>query len=560
MTTDPSYMSPTNDLRGYLHIARRRKWGILVIAVLAAGGAFLASLRQTPIYDSTAEVQLTAFDPGQVLSGAYNYGLNQTMPNEMAVASGPLVGKIASDLVRQQGGDGAQTGELAVDNPANTTVLEFTYSDASPRNAQIWAQAYADAYIRYRDARAEDAYKASTSALQSKLAELKQKLAEKQAELLTAPNSEALTIQGDITNLQNQVIEVDTRIAAVPAPYHGATQLVAPAPLPTSPSNPKPARDAALGLAVGLALGLGIALLRERLDDRTAGRDELGRELGAPVIAVVPRVEGWRRKKTTRLVARDAPMSVAAESYRTARANLEFLAATHGTKTIVVTSPYLGEGKSATTANLAVTLAQTGKRVVAMSCDLRKPRLHRFFGITNEPGLADLLVGWASVEQVALRSEPSSLRVIASGSIPPNPAELLGSERMAELLHGLREVTDYIVIDTPPVLAVSDALILAGLADGAIVVADAASTTRAALVQTREQLEQIGSRIIGGIYNNFDPSKSRSYSYGYYQGYYAQQVPSTNGRSEAERSASQNGDLRKPVNDEASEIPDSDRS
>ena len=531
MTTDPSYMSPTNDLRGYLNIARRRMWSILLIALLAAGGAFLASLRQTPMYDSTAEVMLTAFDPGQVLSGAYNYGLSQTMPNEMAAASGPLVGEIASGLVRQEGDDGAQTGHLAVRNPTNTTVLEFTYSDASPRAAQVWSQAYADAYIKYRDGQAEDAYKAATSSLQSKLTDLQQKLADKQAELLAAPNSEAVTIQGDISNLQNQMIEVQTRIAAVPPPYQGATQLVAPAPLPTSPSNPKPARDAALGLVVGLALGLGIALLRERLDDRTAGRDELGRELGAPVIAVVPKVEGWRRKKTTRLVARDAPMSVAAESYRTARANLEFLAATHGTKTIVVTSAYLGEGKSATTANLAVTLAQTGKRVVAMSCDLRKPRLHRFFGITNEPGLADLLVGWASIEQVALRSEPSSLRVLASGSIPPNPAELLGSEQMAKLLEALREITDYIVIDTPPVLAVSDALILARLADGVIVVADAASTTRVALAQTREQLEQIGSKIIGAIYNNFDPSKSRSYSSGYYQGYYARHEPSTNGHA-----------------------------
>jgi succinoglycan biosynthesis transport protein ExoP len=559
MTTDPSYMSPTNDLRGYLNIARRRMWSILLIALLAAGGAFLASLRQTPMYDSTAEVMLTAFDPGQVLSGAYNYALSQTMPNEMAAASGPLVGEIASGLVRQEGDDGAQTGHLAVRNPTNTTVLEFTYSDASPRTAQVWSQAYADAYIKYRDGQAEDAYKAATSSLQSKLTDLQQKLADKQAELLAAPNSEAVTIQGDISNLQNQMIEVQTRIATVPPPYQGATQLVAPAPLPTSPSNPKPARDAALGLVVGLALGLGIALLREHLDDRTAGRDELGRELGAPVIAVVPKVEGWRRKKTTRLVARDAPMSVAAESYRTARANLEFLAATHGTKTIVVTSAYLGEGKSATTANLAVTLAQTGKRVVAMSCDLRKPRLHRFFGITNEPGLADLLVGWASVEQVAVRSEPSSLRVLASGSIPPNPAELLGSEQMAKLLDALREITDYIVIDTPPVLAVYDALILARLADGVIVVADAATTTRGALVQTREQLEQIGSRIIGAIYNNFDPSKSKSYSSGYYHGYYARHEPSTNGRSEAERSASGNGDLRKPVADEASERSGDDR-
>jgi polysaccharide biosynthesis transport protein len=552
MTTDASYAAPTNDLRGYLNIVRRRWWSIALIALLAMGGAYFASLRQTPIYRSTAKVQLTPFDPGQVLGGN-SFAFLQGMPNEVVLASAPQVSVIASELVKAQGGEGTQTGRLSVDNPTNTTILDFTYADPSPRAAQIWAQAYAQAYIQERGGRAEAAYKASTAVLQNRVTKLQQALASKQQELLSAPISDQQSIQNQIDNLQNQLAGIEARIASVPVPYSGATQLLVPAPLPTSPSSPKPVLDGSLGLMLGLALGLGLAFVRERLDDRTAGKDDLEGEIGAPVIAVVPRVEDWRRKKTARLVARDAPMSIAAESYRTARTNLQFLAATRGIKVIVVTSANLGEGKSATTANLAVTLAQTGKRVVVISCDLRKPRLHEFFGLEEEPGLVDLLQGRASLGTVARRTEPGSMAVFASGTIPPNPAELLGSDEMAELLHGLREVADYIVIDTPPVLAVSDALILARLADGVIVVADAASTTRSALAQTREQLEQVGSRIIGGIYNNFDPSKSRTYSSGYYQGYHAQKESSPNGRSEAELLSSGNGHLRTPTQDEASE-------
>jgi capsular exopolysaccharide synthesis family protein len=221
-------------------------------------------------------------------------------------------------------------------------------------------------------------------------------------------------------------------------------------------------------------------------------------------------------------------MSPASEAYRTARANLQFLGTMDGVKTIVVTGAERGDGKTSTTANLAVTLAQSGKRVVAISCDLRKPRLHAFFGLQNAPGLAEFLAGRASLGEVARRAEPRSLRVIATGTIPSDPAELLGSEAMISLLRDLREVADFVLLDTPPVLAVSDALILAGIADGVVVVADAGSTTRPALALTRQQLDQVGSRIVGGIYNNFDPSKARFSDYASYRGYYGH-PPSTNG-------------------------------
>ena len=524
-TADPN---PTNDLRGYLNVVRRRKWSIGLIALLVTGGAVLASVRQTPVYDSTAEVQVAPYDPGQALSGAADYIFLQSMPNEVAVASTPQVAALASTLVRKQGGNGIETGHLSVSNPANTTILNLTYTDASPQAAQTWAQAYAEAYIQQRDARAEAAYKASTAGPQNRLTKLQQELATKQDELLSAPASEKQSIENDINYLQSQVGVIEARLASVPVPYAGATQLIAPAPLPTSPSSPKLVLNAVLGLMVGLIIGLGLAFVRERLDDRTSGKDDLEGEIGAPVIAVVPKVGGWKRRGTAYLVARDAPMSAASEAYRTARANLQFLGTMDGVKTIVVTGAERGDGKTSTTANLAVTLAQSGKRVVAISCDLRKPRLHAFFGLQDAPGLAEFLAGRASLGEVARRAEPRSLRVIATGTIPTDPAELLGSEAMSSLLRDLREVADFVLLDTPPVLAVSDALILASMADGVVVVADAGSTTRPALALTRQQLEQVGSRIVGGIYNNFDPSKARFPNYTSYRGYYGH-PPSTNG-------------------------------
>src|SRR6266576_3636488 len=197
MKLETADSNPSNDFRGYLNVVRRRKWSNGLIALLVAGGAVLASLRQTPIYDSTAEVQVAPYDPGQALSGDYVF--LQSMPNEVAVASTPQVGALASTLVRKHGGNGIETGDLSVSNPANTTILDLTYADASPQAAQMWAQAYAEAYIQQRDARAEAAYKASTAGPKNRLTKLQRELATKQDELLSAPPSEKQSIQNDIS-------------------------------------------------------------------------------------------------------------------------------------------------------------------------------------------------------------------------------------------------------------------------------------------------------------------------------------------------------------------------
>jgi tyrosine-protein kinase len=232
------------------------------------------------------------------------------------------------------------------------------------------------------------------------------------------------------------------------------------------------------------------------------------------VLAVVPQVPGWRKRAQTKLVTTSASGSPAAEAYRSLRTNLQFISRDGTVRVISVTSPHAGEGKTTTVANLATTLALTGKRVMALSADLRKPRLHRFFGLDNERGLSSVLGGQAQLADVARRVEGlDSLRIVTSGPVPPNPAELLSSDKMESLLRDLSSSADYVVIDTPPALVVSDAMIVAPRADGIVVVVDADTTTGGAASHTIDQLEQVGGNVIGSVLNRFDPSKARYYSY-----------------------------------------------
>ncbi len=179
----------------------------------------------------------------------------------------------------------------------------------------------------------------------------------------------------------------------------------------------------------------------------------------------------------------------------------------------MVTSPHAGEGKSVTTANLGVALAQAGKRVILISADLRKPRLHQFFRLANHTGLTNVLSGEVSPWQAVRNTLVENLQVMPSGPVPENPAEMLGSNAMGDLLSVPSEMADYVLVDAAPVLAVADAATLAPLVDAVLFVVDAQRTHRGAVEQARRQLEQVNAKIIGAVLNNFDPSKAGAYSY-----------------------------------------------
>jgi capsular exopolysaccharide synthesis family protein len=218
----------------------------------------------------------------------------------------------------------------------------------------------------------------------------------------------------------------------------------------------------------------------------------------------------------------EQPNGPVAEAYRTLRTRILFAASQSEVKVVMVCSAVAGEGKTTTASNLAVSLASARKRVILLSADLRKPRIHRFFGMSNDIGLSTVLSGdsepWALLGDQGI----ANLRVMVSGPVPTRPGELLQSERMAQLIDELREVADFVIIDTAPVLLVADAVSMAPLTDAVILVADAERTTRGSLSSSRDAMDQVNAPILGAVINNFDPSRARAFSVGreYGYGYY----------------------------------------
>ncbi|MBB6624115.1 CpsD/CapB family tyrosine-protein kinase [Clostridium gasigenes] len=206
------------------------------------------------------------------------------------------------------------------------------------------------------------------------------------------------------------------------------------------------------------------------------------------------------------------PKSIAAESYRTLRTNLQYSSFDKEYKVIVVTSSEPGEGKSTTAGNLAMSLAQGEKKVILIDCDLRKPSLHKRFKISNIMGLSDVLIGREVIENAATRYK-RNITVLTSGKIPPNPSEMLGSKAMTALLNELQGIFDYIILDTPPIQAVTDSQILGAKADGVILVVKAEKTKKESVQNSINLLKKVNAHIIGTVLNGVDNKRNKYYYY-----------------------------------------------
>jgi capsular exopolysaccharide synthesis family protein len=221
------------------------------------------------------------------------------------------------------------------------------------------------------------------------------------------------------------------------------------------------------------------------------------------------------------LIAFENPKSRAAEAFRTLRTNIQFSSIDDNTKTIVVTSTAPGEGKSTVITNLAVTMSQSGKKTLLIDCDLRKPTVHKKLGIPNHDGLTSILSGAATLQEAVFTTSMPNLHVLTSGPIPPNPSELLGSKKMKALIKDLEQVFDVILLDSPPVVAVTDAQLLATLCQGVMLVASYGNTQKVGLLRAKELLKKVDANILGVVINKVN-EKNDSYYYGkYYNSYYS---------------------------------------
>ena len=293
--------------------------------------------------------------------------------------------------------------------------------------------------------------------------------------------------------------------------------------VPELPVRPQPLTSALLAGVVGLMLAAGIVFLIEYLDDTLKVPEDVERVLGIPLIGYIAEMEKTANAGTDVYVSKQ-PRSPVSEAFRSLRTNLEFSAVDKPLRIILVTGAEEGDGKTTIATNLAAIIAQGGKRVILLDCDLRRPRVHRFLGIQNRVGMTDLFRGNLNVDAVIQQwtnSNSKLISVITSGSLPPNPAELLGSKKMDHILTEIASRADVIVIDSPPSM-VSDAQILAAKVDGVLLVIQPGKTHTGAARATREQLDRAGAHIIGAVFNRIP--RQRGYYYGgyrYYSPYYA---------------------------------------
>jgi receptor protein-tyrosine kinase len=285
------------------------------------------------------------------------------------------------------------------------------------------------------------------------------------------------------------------------------------ASIPDSPVVPKTMRNIAAGLGLGLLLGIGFAVLRDVLDNTVKDRETLEQITGAGTVGSIP-LDKERRKHAA--ISFDTDNSPIAEAFRKLRTNLQFLAIDNPPRVIVITSSTPSEGKSTTAINIALTLAEAGSNVLLIDGDLRRPTVHKYLDLVGSVGFSSVLSGGATLEDALQDTSFSGLTVLAAGTIPPNPSELVGSLRARKLLSELRSKYDYVIVDSAPLLAVTDAAVLAAGADGVLIMTRFGQTRREQLTHAVGSLEDVGATILGAVFTMTPSRGNGSYSYNYY--------------------------------------------
>lgn len=302
----------------------------------------------------------------------------------------------------------------------------------------------------------------------------------------------------------------------------GNIRVIDRAEIPEFPVKPRKKLNLLLGLAVGLTLGIGLAFLAEQLDNTVKLPEHVKHQLRIPYLGPVPvfSTNGTREGVTSDLIALHEPKATASESFRGIRTGIIYSSADRAPQVILVTSAGPQEGKTTCAANLGITMAQAGSRVVIMDCDLRRPRLHKSFNIKRDTGISSALVGSCGLSDILLPSGVHNLDLIPSGPVPPNPSEILGSKKMGQILDALKKGYNRILIDSPPITAVTDSVLMSRLADGVILVIRAGDTPRPVIQNGLEQLQNAGASILGGVLNGVKADRGNYYYYQYYYYYY----------------------------------------
>lgn len=441
------------------HIVRilRRRWALILVAVVfTMAGAVAVTLQTTPVYVADARLYVSSTGGGGMEGSLQGDQLAlQRIASYVAVADSPLVAEKVIDELDLPLQPEELAGRITATSSGESLIVDISVQDTSPERARDVANALGP-------------------------------------------------------ELDEAVNELENISLARAVPIK--VTVLRPAQLPTTPISPRPLRDLPLGLALGLVLGLGAAFLREALDTTIHGGelDELTR--GAPLLGLIPFDRSARREP---LAVVQAPLSRYAEAFRQLRTNLQFVELGSQSKVFVITSSVAGEGKSMISCNLALALSQSGSSVCVVESDLRRPKMSAYLGVDRVTGLSNVLTGRISLGEALQTWDGTDLTVLPSGTLPPNPSELLGSEQMQELVTELRSRFDFVLFDTPPLLPVTDAAVLAKLTDGAMLVVAQGRTRRHQVERAQATLQTVGAPLVGTVLNAATGKQKSGSYYGY---------------------------------------------
>ena len=447
------------ELRDYIHILRKNWLVIVVMTLVGIGAAAAFSLTRTPLYQATSTVFVSTQASGSVseLLQGNNFSEARVTTYVNLVKTPVVVNPVIADLGLDTTADGL-AGSIAVSAPLNTTLIQISVENPDPVVAADIANALG----------------ASLTSVVSTLE--------------TPEGASASPIK--LTRVRD----------ALPS---------------TSPVSPNVALNIALGALIGLAIGLAVAVLRTVLDTKIRTPRDVEQVTDRPIIGGIP----FDPKATERPIILEAdPHNTRSEAFRALRTNLQFLEMDGG-HNFVITSSVPSEGKSTTTVNLAIALADAGKRVALLDTDLRKPKIAEYLGIEGGAGLTDVLIGRARVSDVMLPWGNRPLYVLPAGKVPPNPSELLGSTQMTTLLETFARDFDVVLLDAPPLLPVTDAAVLARNVTGAIVVVASGRTSRGQFEGALDALQTVGAKVAGVVVTMLPTRGADAYGYGSYGAY-----------------------------------------
>jgi len=533
------------ELRDYINVIVARKWVIIGVTALVVVAALVFSLLQDPVYQSRVMILADINRAGETASDSlFSMAFND--PQTFIQTQAEIIGtKTTANAVfdrleynyeelayaEQEGEEvfipssipspGELMGNVTVERSQNTNVFEIAVTNGNALLARDIAQAYADEYILDRQLASIKQISDARKEVWNRITELETQISEIAQEVkqytkenippeLQAQASQAVSLWATLYEKY-----MSLRIAEALEQRGLEVIEVAEAGVKVSPRT---TRNVVLALFLGLILGIGMAFLVDYLDDTLKTREDFERYYETSIIGEIARATpaGEEEREVIYFTKPDSP---AAEGFRNLRTNVQFLNLDGSTRLIMATSANPKEGKTSVVMNLGAALAEMGRRVIVVEADLRRPVLGKFLAEQPGKGTTDVIMGTATLEEVVVTTDNENLFVLMSGPKPPNPAELVSSQAMQELLDRLKEEYDYIVVDAPPVLAVSDAIAMAPMMDGVLLVASHGIADRDAARHTVELLGKVETRILGVVINNVE--MAGRYGYGYRYGYYS---------------------------------------